>query len=510
MTGTALAQRLAALSERWPPARIFWTFLAAHVLIWWLLPALLQHNLPLDVIEQLAWGREWQIVYFKHPPLPAWIVESVAAVSGGWPAAQYLVGPLASALALVAVWRLGCAMLGEQRALLAVLAQEGVVYFTIFTPEFNHNVVLLPLWAALGLAGYRACFEPGSRRAVCGRWAWFGVLAALGLLGKYTTALFLLPLLLLAVLHPRLRRVWAGPGPWLALAVALLLLLPHLLGLWRIDFTPLWFPFERAPGPTHWYDHIVNPLLFAVAQFGDIAAALLALALLAWRRRGEPLAMPRPGPLPPEQRAYLATITWAPFGLAVAASVILGLHLKDMWGYPMWCFIGLFMMAEVVGPFTAGGRQRFAIAWLIILVTVPVVFAVQQTVGGRFIRKPLRAAFPGPELARVVEQRWHAVVGDVRLPIVAGDVWLAGNIAFYGADRPSVFIDADPTRSPWIAPAALARQGAVLIWSASEGPPEWLGRFPAAQQQQPIELPYVPSLGHSPARFGWAIVKPVP
>ena len=36
----------------------------------------------------------------------------------------------------------------------------------------------------------------------------------------------------------------------------------------------------------------------------------------------------------------------------------------------MWCFISLFMMAEVVGPFTAGGRRRFAIAWLIILITV--------------------------------------------------------------------------------------------------------------------------------------------
>ena len=145
------------------PARIIWAFLALHVVIWWSLPALLQHNLPLDVIEQLAWGREWQIVYFKHPPLPAWIVESVAVVFGRWPPALYLVGPLSSALSLFAIWRLGLAMLGPWRALLAVLAQEGVVYFTIFTPEFNHNVVLLPLWAALGLAGYRAFFEPGSR-----------------------------------------------------------------------------------------------------------------------------------------------------------------------------------------------------------------------------------------------------------------------------------------------------------------------------------------------------------
>ena len=51
---------------------------------------------------------------------------------------------------------------------------------------------------------------------------------------------------------------------------------------------------------------------------------------------------------------------------------------------------------------------------------------------------------------------------------MAGDVWIAGNIAFYGAERPSVFIDADPAKSPWITPAALARQGAVLIWPAAE------------------------------------------
>src|SRR5690348_17046047 len=80
-------------------------FLTVHILTWWLLPALLQHNLPLDVIEQLAWGREWQLAYFKHPPLVAWVLESIATSSDGWPPAIYLAGPLASALALVAVWR---------------------------------------------------------------------------------------------------------------------------------------------------------------------------------------------------------------------------------------------------------------------------------------------------------------------------------------------------------------------------------------------------------------------
>jgi 4-amino-4-deoxy-L-arabinose transferase-like glycosyltransferase len=499
--------RLVELPARWPPARIFWTFLALHVLIWWLLPALLQHNLPLDVIEQLAWGREWQIVYFKHPPLPAWIVESVAVASGRWPPALYVVGPLASALSLFAIWRLGCAMLGQRRALLAVLAQEGVLYFTIFTPEFNHNVVLLPLWAALGLAGYRACFAPGSPRAICARWIWFGALAALGMLGKYATPLFLLPVLLLGVAHPRLRRVWAGPGPWLALATALLLLSPHLAGLWHIGFAPLMFPFERALGPAHWYDHIVNPLLFAAAQLGDIAAALLMLALLAWRRDGEALGIPTAAPLPSDQRIYLWTITWAPAGLAVAASLLLGLHLKDMWGYPMWCFIGLFVMAELVGPCTVRGVQRFAIAFCAVLVIVPLVFTVQQSIGGLLLRKPMRGQFPGRELAGIVEQRWHAEQGDAPLAIVVGDSWLAGNVGFYADERPSVFIDADPLKSPWITQAALMREGAVLVWPEGEQP-VWLDRFPAARRQPPIELPYVPQLGHPPLRLAWAILPP--
>jgi 4-amino-4-deoxy-L-arabinose transferase-like glycosyltransferase len=493
-----------ALAERLPPARVFWNFLALHVLIWTLLPALLQHNLPLDVIEQLAWGREWQIVYFKHPPLPAWIVESVAVVSVRWPPAQYLIGPTCSALALFAIWRLGCRLMGEQRALLAVLAQEGVLYFTFFTPEFNHNVVLLPLWAWLGLAAHRAFFGPGEGLSC---WAWLGALAALGMLGKYTTALLLLPLFAFAVLHPGVRRCWRGPGPWLAFAVGALVLLPHLFGLWRIGFAPLLFPFERAPGPSHWYDHLLNPLRFAAAQFGDAAAALLAIALLARRRPAGAPAIPRTAALPPEQRDWLATMTWAPFGLAVAASLLLGLHLKDMWGYPMWCFIGLFLLAELPGPCSREGRRRFLVAFCVVLIATPLVFAAQQIAGGRFLRKPLRSAFPGRELAAVVERRWHALTGRP-LAIVGGDVWLAGSVAFYGIDRPSVFIDADPTRSPWISPQALAQGGAVLIWSATDPPPRWLAQFPAARPQPPIELPYVPPLGHPPARLAWAILWP--
>jgi len=37
--------------------------------------ALLYANLPLDLIEALTYGREWQLGYDKLPPLPWWLVE---------------------------------------------------------------------------------------------------------------------------------------------------------------------------------------------------------------------------------------------------------------------------------------------------------------------------------------------------------------------------------------------------------------------------------------------------
>jgi len=45
-------------------------FAAVHAFVWTALPTLLYRNLPLDLIEALTYGREWQLGYDKLPPLP--------------------------------------------------------------------------------------------------------------------------------------------------------------------------------------------------------------------------------------------------------------------------------------------------------------------------------------------------------------------------------------------------------------------------------------------------------
>ena len=54
---------------------LFYIFLIVHLIIWTLIPALTNNNLPLDTIEALAWGSNLDWGYNKHPPMSALFVE---------------------------------------------------------------------------------------------------------------------------------------------------------------------------------------------------------------------------------------------------------------------------------------------------------------------------------------------------------------------------------------------------------------------------------------------------
>ena len=66
--------RVVEYTRRRPAAAL--AFIAGiHLVVWTLLPMLMSMNLQLDLVEDLALGREWQLGYWKHPPLPWWIAD---------------------------------------------------------------------------------------------------------------------------------------------------------------------------------------------------------------------------------------------------------------------------------------------------------------------------------------------------------------------------------------------------------------------------------------------------
>ena len=69
-------------------------FLFVHLIIWTLIPSISNNNLPLDTIEALAWGSNFDWGYSKHPPLSAWSVEIFYQIFGNHDWAYYLLSQL--------------------------------------------------------------------------------------------------------------------------------------------------------------------------------------------------------------------------------------------------------------------------------------------------------------------------------------------------------------------------------------------------------------------------------
>jgi hypothetical protein len=91
----------------------------------------------------------------------------------------------------------------------------------------------------------------------------------------------------------------------------------------------------------------------------------------------------------------------------------------------------------------------------------------------------------------------------------ADDVWYAGNIAFaLWHERPSVLIDGDMSKSPWVHESNLACDGLVSIWQTPYERHMPLSRLHGARRQPDIELPCKTWNAAPVARFGWAIVPP--
>jgi len=93
------------------PAQALVAILLLHAVVWTALPTLLYANLPLDLIEALTYGREWQLGYDKLPPLPWWLVE-IAYRLVGHDFAYYLLAQVAVVAGLLLVWLMARPIVG--------------------------------------------------------------------------------------------------------------------------------------------------------------------------------------------------------------------------------------------------------------------------------------------------------------------------------------------------------------------------------------------------------------
>jgi hypothetical protein len=491
-----MASALAAWIERRPGAA-FAAFAALHAAVWTALPTALYKNLPLDLIEALTYGREWQLGYDKLPPLPWWLVE-IADRLFGTDLAYYALSEIVIVATFAIVFATARPLVGAVGALVAVLIIDGLHYFNYTAPKFNHDVMQLPFWALAGLA-----FRSGLRHGRLIDWLLLGVALGLAVWAKYFVVVLAVPLALFLLVDRDARRALATPGPWLALAAAAVTMAPHLVWLVRNDFLPFAYASARSV-PSHGaLDHLVHPLGFALSQAGALAPALAIALPLRWPPPAERAAKPDDF-----DRRIVTLLAFGPAATMIALSLVTGRGLVAMWGYPLWLFIGLWLVMASGTLIDRVRLARIAGLWAIVFTGIAGAFVVNYAVLPAIDHRYRAAFFPGDRLAAEIAQRFRAATGAPLRYVIAG-MWAGGNIAHYSAERPRVLIDGNPRRAPWIDLADLKAHGAAVVWVIGERtgvPPEYRAVAPDAQVGPPFTLPARNGVGA--VEVGWAILPP--
>lgn len=485
---------------RTQPDRAFAAFAALHAVVWTALPTLLYPNLPLDLIEALMYGREWQLGYDKLPPLPWWLVE-IAYRTVGHDFAYYLLSQLAVVAALALVFATARRLVDGAGALASVLVVDGLHYVNYTSVKFNHDVVQLPFWALAGYALHRAL--RGGRLA---DWLLLGFAVGMSLWAKYFVIILVAPMILFGLFDRHARKALRTPGPYAAALLALIVAAPHLAWLVGHDFLPLAYAEHRAVMPRGWYDHLWHPLQFAIGQaFFLLPALAIAAPLLVASAGAE---TPRAAGADAFDRRLIGWLAFGPMATVLALSAVTGRGTVAMWGYPLWLFFGLWLVLQARRADEERWLARLIGVWAVVFAALALAFVVNYALLPRVDHRYRAVFFPGASLAREIESRYRAATGSPPAYVI-GTMWDGGNVEHYAANHPRNLVDGEPERAPWIDLADLRRRGAVVVWTDGDPQrlPQRFARIAGAATVQPaFMLPYLRGTGV--VTIGWAILQP--
>ena len=475
------------------PGGVLAVLCAAQGLVWTLAPALTHSTPPLDVVEMLVWGREGVVATYKHPNLPGLLLEAVRRLSFGalWPA--YLLAQLCVVASFMAVYLLGRDLLGPGRALAGTLLLTGIFYYSWPTPEMNHNLMQMPLWAWACLALWRSV--QGGRIVW---WLLLGLFAGLSLWAKYSSGLLLAAVGIWILADAGSRAQLARIGPWAALAAFAAVAAPQVQFLIETDFLPFDYALARAGS-----GRAGGPFSFLLTQIADHGVFLLMA--LAAGLLGSGAAR-----LPAEEargRRFLAFMGLLPALLAALMAGATGTGLKDMWGMPMFNLSGLLLLALLPGRFEGRRLARIAAMAAMLVVLVPATYAASVLLRAERSDKPSRVVWPQDEIASRLLRAYESETGAMPR-IVAGPVWEAGLVALAAPGTPSVSIDADERKSPWATAQDIEERGALAVWRTVSEPAPALAALVAGRALRQETFRWSGSATARPIRITWAIVPP--
>ena len=403
--------------------KIFYLLCLYHLIIWTIIPYFSNKNLPLDVIEALAWGQDFDLGYNKHPPLSAWIPGLLFKIFGNKDWIYYLLSQVFILISFIFLWKLSSFFLNKKsHILLSILAIEGIAFYTFDTPQFNVNICQIPLW--IGTVYF---FFKSIKDNKITDWIFLGVFAALGFLTKYIFVYLLISLFfyLIFILTKKKRINFKF---LYALLIFFLITAPNFKWLIQNDFTTLYYALKRGGlNEFNIYNHLLNPIKFLINQITILLPFLLLIYFLIKKIK---IRLP----LNNEKFIFLLFSFLLPFLLILITSIITGSRIRTMWMIPFYSLIGIFFIFLYQDQINFKKIKNFIILLIIFLIVSPILYSL------RSIYSDSRTSYEGRKIASQIEREWKTISKD-KISNVGFSEWYAGNLSYQLSNRPKVFLE---------------------------------------------------------------------
>ena len=402
---------------------IFFIFALSHLIVWTFVPAITNENLPLDVIEALAWGSNLDWGFNKHPPGSAFFPEVFFQIFGAQDWAFYFLSSIFVVISYFFVFKLAQEILGNIKlSLISVLILESIFFYNFTTPEFNVNVCQLPFWSLVVYYSWKIYDAREISFLDCFLVGFFG---AIGFLSKYLFVYLLLSIELLFVYLIFIKQNRKFDFKYLiTLEVFVVLLVPHFIWLLDNDFITISYGLKRSGlEDPQIINHIKYPVIFLIKQIGILIPFFFLVWLLIKKIKFKLN-------LKDKKFLFLITISILPILLIFITSIITGSKIRTMWMTPFYLFFGILFVYLFQSQIDLKKINSFLYGFLFLFFLSPIIYSYIS-----ITEKDKRTDYPGNEMATKVQLIWSQNF-EKEIEFVTGDEWKAGNLSYHLKSRP--------------------------------------------------------------------------
>ena len=402
---------------------IYYIFIISHLIFWTLIPYLTNHNLPLDVIEALAWGSNLDWGFNKHPPMSAFFPEVFFQIFGSQDWAYYLLSQIFVLISFYYVFKFSKEIFNNDLlGLISLLLIEAIYFYNFTTPEFNVNVCQLPFWSLTVYFSWKIYNNKEIKFTDC---FLVGLFAAFGFLSKYLFIYLLASIDLLFIYLIFIKKERKFDFKYLITVEGFLIaLVPHLIWLNNNEFITITYGLARTGlEQSSLIDHIKFPLIFLIKQIGLLTPFLILVWLLVKKVKFKLN-------LKDKKLLFLLAINILPIILIFLTSVVTGSKIRTMWMTPFYLFFGTLFVYLFQTQINIKKLKPFMVGFIFLFFLSPILYTYVS-----ISKDDKRTDYPGKEIAIKTQYAWDQQFNS-KINVVYGNEWNAGNLSYHLKSRP--------------------------------------------------------------------------